>query len=212
MRKTVAVGLGVLVTGALLVGCDGKNGAAGTVSSPSGAAGTPPASAPPPASADGKADTAHLPDVIGKRLPEARKAVEAAGFRRITPHDASGRDRAQVMTSNWKVCTQKPEAGKQDKSQEVALGVVKVSESCPAKDSGAPEKAGDTVPDLKGKSVKSAYESVGARKVDAQDASGRGRHVLVGSNWQVCSQSPRAGEKLGEKVVVRAVKYGESCP
>lgn len=49
--------------------------------------------------------------------------------------------------------------------------------------------------------------------ITVKDASGKGRYVLVESNWQVCSQKPPTGTRLsGQPVGFSAVKFGESCP
>jgi hypothetical protein len=61
------------------------------------------------------------------------------------------------------------------------------------------------------KAARSALDS--ATSITVTDASGDSRMVLIESNWQVCSQTPKADAKLsGQPVEFTAVKFGESCP
>ncbi|MBO0518392.1 PASTA domain-containing protein, partial [Streptomyces beijiangensis] len=75
------------------------------------------------------------------------------------------------------------------------------------------EKAGSTMPNFVGKSVKVARQALDAStSITVDDVSGQDRMVLLESNWQVCSTDPAAGAKLdGQPVTIGAVKFGESC-
>ncbi|HUX71960.1 MAG TPA: PASTA domain-containing protein [Cellulomonadaceae bacterium] len=73
------------------------------------------------------------------------------------------------------------------------------------------------VPTLVGDPLSEArdtLQSLGSYSLDPQDASGRGRAVTVDASWQVCTQSPLAGEVVDARTVVilTSVVVGESCP
>jgi hypothetical protein len=73
-----------------------------------------------------------VPNVIGMGLQAAQDAVQDAGFRRMTSHDATGAGRAQVWDRNWKVCSQDPRPGTAvAPGQELNFGAVKLDEICP---------------------------------------------------------------------------------
>ncbi|GGP61174.1 PASTA domain-containing protein [Streptomyces abikoensis] len=157
---------------------------------------------------------ASLPDMKGKGLQSAQDQAQAAGFHNLASHDALGRGRMQVLDRNWKVCSQTPSHGEHPTGTKVDFAAVKLEEDCPASDEGAaPKAAGSTMPDFTGKSVKAARQALDrSTSITVKDASGRGRMVLMESNWQVCSQQPAADAKLdGRPVSFTAVKYGESC-
>ncbi|GAA3489690.1 hypothetical protein [Streptomyces cremeus] len=156
---------------------------------------------------------ARLPDFVGKGLQSAQDQAQAAGFYALKSHDALGRGRQQVLDRSWKVCSQTPAAGTRPTSTTVDFGTVKLEESCPDADVREPDRAGGTMPNLVGKSVKVARESLPANtSLTVEDSSGRGRMVLVESNWSVCSVTPGAGTALdGQPVTISAAKFTESC-
>ncbi|OUD00014.1 hypothetical protein CA983_27250 [Streptomyces swartbergensis] len=161
-----------------------------------------------------KAENASLPDMTGKGLQSAQDQAQQAGFYSLTSHDALGRGRMQAFDRNWKVCSQTPKAGEHSTDTKVDFATVKLEEDCPAKDEGAaPEAAGGTMPDFKGKAVKVARQGLDpSTSITVNDASGQDRMVLMESNWKVCSQEPAAGAKLdGRPVTLTAVKFEESC-
>jgi hypothetical protein len=162
--------------------------------------------------------TAQLPDLVGKGLQVAQDSAQAAGFFSLSSHDASGRGRSQVLDRNWKVCFQQPAAGLLSTSTKVDFGAVELTEVCPATDLGTtPSSAAGTppsvMPELVGKSVNVAKTALGSdASVTLVDATGKGRSVFLESNWQVCSQSPAAGQPYaGEPVTLNVVKFGETC-
>ena len=57
-------------------------------------------------------------------------------------------------------------------------------------------------------------QSLGSYLMDQQDAAGLGRLQVIDSNWKVCSQDPKAGEKVpvDTMVILRSVKLDEKCP
>jgi len=156
---------------------------------------------------------------IGKGLQTAQDDAQAEGFDNLTSHDATGRARYQIFDRDWKVCFQTPAAGTSASSgSRLDFGVVKLDESCPVTDQGtqspSPASEGQAMPDLTGKSLKAAIGSLpSGTSITAKDISGRGRLIIVQSNWKVCSQDPRSGAQFtGQPVTFGAVKFGESCP
>lgn len=77
-----------------------------------------------------------------------------------------------------------------------------------------------TMPDQIGNSLSSAKNDIdvltdGAPvEVAVSDASGRGRRQIIHQNWQVCSQTPAAGQKFTPEsgVSFSVVKTDETCP
>ncbi|MFH8407421.1 hypothetical protein ACH4FX_21905 [Streptomyces sp. NPDC018019] len=213
-RTTVTAAVAVLCLG--LAACQPSGSADGSGGSPTKAAPEPSVATettPGPA----PARTATLPDLVGKGLQSAQDAAQAAGFRLLRSHDALGRGRMQALDRNWKVCTQTPGPGAADTRTTVDFGAVKLSETCPDKDAGAGSGTsvapGSAMPDLRDKSVKVARRAFDiGTSITVKDASGRGRMVLVESNWKVCRQDPAAGTKLdGQPVTLEAVKFQENC-
>jgi beta-lactam-binding protein with PASTA domain len=163
---------------------------------------------------DSDAETAALPNFVGKGLQSAQDEAQAAGFYTLDSHDALGRGRMQALDRNWQVCSQTPAPGNHPTDTTVDFGTVKIEEDCPAGgDQDEPEAAGDTMPNLKGKSVKVARQTLdSSTSLTVKDSSGQDRMVLLESNWQVCGTDPVAGEKLdGQPVTISAVKFGEDC-
>ena len=72
-----------------------------------------------------------MPKLVGKNLQVAQDQLQARGSYVLDQEDASGLNRFQVLDSNWKVCRQKPQAGKKvGIDQLVTLWSVKLEESC----------------------------------------------------------------------------------
>ncbi|MFI2432884.1 hypothetical protein [Streptomyces sp. NPDC018693] len=216
----VALFVVIAVIGAV-VGSDddgAENTAATATSSPSDTGDGKNSASPTPSAAASTAkneddDTARLPDMRGKGLQSAQDQAQAAGFYHLTSHDALGRGRMQVLDRNWKVCSQTPAAGDRPTDTKVDFGAVKLEEDCPADDQGTVAEAGATMPDFVGKSVKVARAALdSSTSITVTDASGDDRFVIVESNWQVCTQAPKAGAVLdGQPVTFTAVKFDESC-
>lgn len=197
-----------------LVGCDPATTdpkSAEPAASESSAA----ASAAPPSEKSGTpAESKAVPDFVGMGLQSAQDTAQAAGFYLLTSHDSAGRDRLQALDRNWKVCSQSVKAGKKVSTDtELDFGAVKLEETCPAGDAKAPETAGGRMPNLVGKSVRTARGALDpGTSITTTDAA-QDRMVLLESNWQVCTQSPAPGAALnGQPVKFTAVKYEESCP
>jgi hypothetical protein len=198
------VGAGVLLGALTLGGCS----SGGLFGSPSGTS-----SAPSSARTTG---ARQLPDGVGKVLSVAFDAAQGAGLAHLTTHDASGRMRAQVLYTDWRVCFMTPGPGTVPSSSRVDFGVVKLAESCPASDQGlVTATAGATMPDLHGRSARYAHDVLGNRAgISYQTRSGGNAPVLVDSNWQVCDQTPKPGQPYGGVPVSLVVaKYSEGgCP
>lgn len=162
-----------------------------------------------------KTETAAVPTFVGMGLQSAQDTAQTAGFYSLTSHDALGRDRNQILDRDWQVCSQNIAAGtKTSTDTKLDFGAVKLAETCPATDQAEPSAAGGKLPEFAGKSVKAARAALDSgTSITVTDASGEDRFVLVESNWQVCSQEPRAGTVVGgQPVTFAAVKYGETCP
>jgi beta-lactam-binding protein with PASTA domain len=208
---------GVLVLGAIGNAIDGNDTTSTPTATVSSQPETPAADSKQSTGADdtSKAENATVPDFAGMGLQSAQDAAQDAGFYSLKSHDALGRDRMQAFDRNWRVCSQNVKAGKTVAvDTELDFGTVKLEEDCPAKDQAAPEGAGGTMPDFAGKSVKAARGALdSSTSITVKDASGDERFVLVESNWQVCTQSPKPGVKLdGQPVEFTTVKFEESCP
>lgn len=70
-----------------------------------------------------------MPDLRGYSLSAASKALPSST--KVTTTDASGRGRAIIVDTHWKICSQSPVPGAPLSGQSVTLGVVKLGESCP---------------------------------------------------------------------------------
>ncbi|OAR25000.1 hypothetical protein A8W25_19650 [Streptomyces sp. ERV7] len=70
-----------------------------------------------------------LPDFTGKSVQAARRALDTSAS--ITAEDVSGRDRAVLMESHWKICSQTPAAASRWNGQPITFKVVKTAENCP---------------------------------------------------------------------------------
>jgi resuscitation-promoting factor RpfB len=77
------------------------------------------------------ASSVDLPDLVGLHLDLAKEKLEKADFDTMTSRDASGKDRSQIVDSNWTVCRQEPPPGPSETSTHVVLHVVKNTETCP---------------------------------------------------------------------------------
>ena len=193
---------GVLVIGGLGTACNPDTGQGGTTAGASG-------------NAKSGGGTKAVPAFVGMGLQSAQDAAQKQGFYSLKSHDALGRGRHQILDRDWKVCSQNVKAGTRvATTTRLDFGAVKLAETCPSKDQSAPAPAGSTMPDFRGKSVNTARAALASgTSVTVKDASGKGRFILLASNWQVCSQKPSAGTKLtGQPVEFKAVKFGESCP
>ena len=70
-----------------------------------------------------------MPDLVGTSMKAARSALPSRAS--ITVKDASPRDRAVLVESNWRVCAQTPAAGAALDGRPATFRVVKFEETCP---------------------------------------------------------------------------------
>ncbi|MFE4653568.1 PASTA domain-containing protein [Streptomyces sp. NPDC056707] len=208
--RTLTAALGGLAA-VTLVGC----GTATTSQQP--AAPTPSITAPdtaPSARNDKPVEHRAVANFVGMGLQSAQDKAQADGFFSLMSHDSAGRDRLQAFDRNWKVCSQNYAPGKTvSVDAELDFGTVKLEEACPTKDQKRPEVVSGKMPNLAGKSVKAARAALDSgTSITVTDATGD-RTVILESNWQVCTQSPKPGVVLrGQPVEFTAVRYQETCP
>ena len=99
-----------------------ENGAASESPSPEATTEAPPE----------EPETFKMPRLVGQNLQDAQDRLQSRGSYLLRQDDARGLERFQVFDANWKVCSQKPKAGKTVPiDRMVVLGAVKLNESCP---------------------------------------------------------------------------------
>jgi hypothetical protein len=187
----------------------------------------------------GGSDPVSMPDVNSMRLDVALSDLGAVGIDEKDVEIVGGGTFGVLDKSNWTVCEQDPEAGTPEAtdirlivdrtcpsgaaSGDAPTAPVASSQAPPA---SSPPPAGATteaavetfeMPKLVGANLQDAQDqlqALGSYVLDQQDASGMGRLQLVDSNWQVCSQRPKAGSIVSADaiVVLAGVKLDESCP
>lgn len=213
-RTTAVV---VLAAGALLTACgpDSTSSSGTSSSSLPSATATTASTAGSPATTEAAAEqTSPVQRFVGMGLQSAQDKAQAAGFYNLASHDSAGRDRMQILDRDWKVCSQNVAPGKSVPTDtKLDFGVVKLEETCPATEQKPPAKAGATMPNFTGKGLNTARAALDpSTSITATDAL-EDRMILLESNWQVCTQDPKAGAPLnGQPVAFTAVKFGESCP
>lgn len=78
------------------------------------------------------AESFKMPNVVGENLQLAQDMLQALGSYGLIQNDALELGRFQVLDANWKVCAQKPQAGKKVPTDTIVeLEAVKLEESCP---------------------------------------------------------------------------------
>lgn len=93
------------------------------------------------------------------------------------------------------------------------------SPAVPGAETSEPAAAAETfkMPKVVGMVLQDAQDLLqtkGSYLMDQQDATGLERIQVLDSNWQVCSQSPKAGRivPIDTVVVLKSVKLTETCP
>jgi PASTA domain-containing protein len=150
-----------------------------------------------------------IPDVIGKRLPEADKILKQAGFTNIKLQDASGANRIVVNRSNWLVSATDPAGYTDSLGKAITLKVRK-----PTDGKGSQTAENGIVPDVTCKDLQDSQDllkKAGFRVIVAQDASGKNRSTFFPRDWIVISQSERAGATptAYTKITLRVIRFGE---
>jgi hypothetical protein len=173
-----------------------------------------------------------MPDVVCLDLQTAQDTIQQAGVFFSRSHDATGRDRMQLLDSNWQVVAQTPAPGTPIGELEAELDVVKYGEPSPVDACGdqdgeaavdQPEATDTTdepaadegqaiMPDVVCLDLQTAQDTIQQAGVffsRSHDATGRDRMQLLDSNWQVVAQTPAPGTPIGEFEVV---EFGEPSP
>lgn len=150
-----------------------------------------------------------LPDVIGKRLPDADKMLKDAGFTNLKLADATGQGRIVIDKNNWIVAETDPAGYAESKTKAITLKVRK-----PTDGKGSQTVENGVVPDVTCKDLQDAQDAIkkaGFRVVVAEDASGKKRSTFFGRDWIVISQSEAAGNKptAFTKITLRVIRFGE---
>jgi hypothetical protein len=192
----------VLLTLAVLSGCQRSTTGAAPSPSVPGPGGQPASGGPP----------AHLtvPNVAGKRLSDAEAALSAQGFTDLRPVDATGRGRVVLEPTNWVVQAQAPAAGTPlEPGRAITLRVRK-----PTDGEGSPRTTRGTVPNAVCQDLQTAQDilqAAGFYNLSSEDATGKGRAQVIDRNWVVVRQSVRPGSRPapGTQIVLSAVKFGE---
>ena len=151
-----------------------------------------------------------VPDVVGKRLPDAQKALTAAGFRDTRQTDATGQGRIVLGSSSWIVQTQKPAGGtRADRTTVITLGVRRPSDG-----QGSLVAVAGEVPRVVCKDLQAAEDilrDAGFHNVSVRDGSGKNRLRLLDRDWVVIAQSVPGGTRPdpGTRITLTAVQFGE---
>jgi hypothetical protein len=151
-----------------------------------------------------------VPNVVGKRLADAQKALSTAGFRSIRTEDASGQNRLLIPTVTWVVQAQKPDAGTRvDRSTQVVLEVKKSTDG-----QGTLKAVPGEMPRVVCKDLQSAetiIQDAGFYNVSSRDNSGHNRSRVFDRDWVVIAQSVPAGSHPDKatRILLTVVKYGE---
>jgi PASTA domain len=150
-----------------------------------------------------------VPQVTGKRLPDAHDTLAAAGLTRIDYVDDTGQGRVVVQPTNWTVVAQSPLPGaKVAPDTRITLRVHKPSDG--RRPSGG---ADGTVPDvvcMDLAAARAALRSAGFPSIGSVDGLGQ-RHQIIDRNWVVIAQSVPAGSRPTPttRLVLTVVRYGE---
>jgi hypothetical protein len=120
-----------LVVGLLLAtACSATT--SGPTSTPAGTGSAPSTASGSDTAGTGAAETFIMPDLVGQDLQLAQDRLQALGSYNLDQEDALGLGRIQVIDSDWKVCSQTPDAGTQfPKDKRVTLFAAKDEEDCP---------------------------------------------------------------------------------
>lgn len=90
---------------------------------------------PMPATTTASAASWVMPNLVGMNLQEAQDAIQALTDHAVfftSSRDATGQGRAQVLDSNWKVCSQSVRPGDAiTATTKIEFATVKLDERCP---------------------------------------------------------------------------------
>jgi hypothetical protein len=151
-----------------------------------------------------------VPGVVGKRLPDARKALTAAGYRDTRPTDATGQGRLVLGSNSWIVQTQRPAGGtRAARDTVVVLGLRRTSDG-----QGSLVAVAGEVPRVVCKDLQAAEDimrQAGFAGISVRDGSGKNRLRLLDRDWVVIAQSVPGGTRPdpGTRITLTAVQFGE---
>jgi hypothetical protein len=205
------VGLGVGSVVATIEGLPNTKPSNASGSSPSAGA-TPVEQSPSPSPSPSPsipAGAIAIPEVIGKRLPEADKILKDAGFTNIKLHDASGTNRIVIEKNNWLVASTDPAVFTDSVKKAITLNVRK-----PTDGKGSQTVENGVMPDVKCKDLQDAQDAIkkaGFHVVVANDAGGKKRSTFFARDWIVVAQSEAPGTlpTAFQRIELQVVKYGE---
>jgi beta-lactam-binding protein with PASTA domain len=153
----------------------------------------------------------HVPQVVGKRLPDALTTLIDAGFKKVEPIDGSTSHRVVVNPENWVVAAETPAGGSRaDIGTKITLTVRKPSDSA----GGSTNTTTGTMPNVVCKDLQTAQDTLqaaGFPLITSTDGTGRGRTQIIDSNWLVIAQSaaPNSHPAQSTRIVLTVVKFGE---
>ena len=151
-----------------------------------------------------------VPNVVGKRLPDAQKTLTAAGYRDTRLTDATGQGRLVLSSNIWLVQTQKPAGGtRAARGTVIELGVRRPSDG-----QGSLVAVAGEVPRVVCKDLQAAEDimrAAGFVNLSVRDGSGKNRARLLDRDWVVIAQSVPGGSRPdpGTRITLTAVKFGE---
>lgn len=153
--------------------------------------------------------TITVPNVVGKRLSQARAILDGVGLSNIGTTDATGKGRVVIEPNNWIVQAQRPAAGGQIlRSEKIALDVKKPTDGI-----GPATVTTGVMPDVVCMELQAAQDTLqeaGFYLLSSKDALGD-RHQILDRDWVVIGQSATPGKVALPlaKVTLTVVKYGE---
>lgn len=191
---------GVLAVNRLTYGDGDSPDAAPSLAPPTAA---PASSTSPAVSAPPTSDSKAVPDVVRRRLSEAKALLSGAGYTAVQVVDATGAERMILEENNWLVVEQESDGG-----------VVTLRVRKPTDGKGSTDTTVGVVPDVVCKELQAAQEALRSARffnVRSHDATGKGRRQLIDRDWVVVAQSEpaRTSPTLTTKIVLEVVKYGE---
>lgn len=157
----------------------------------------------PPGRTSGVAPAGDAPDVVGRRLSEAKVLLAGAGYT-TKVLDATGQGRLVLEEQNWVVASQEPAAG----------AVVTLRVRKPTDGQGSESVTVGVVPDVLCKDLQNAQDALRSARyynLHSEDATGRGRLQILDRDWVVVGQSepPETSPAVTTRIVLRVVKFGE---
>jgi hypothetical protein len=159
-----------------------------------------------------------VPDVVGRRLSDAKDALGKAGFAKINANDSTDRNRTVIDPNNWVVVSETPKAG----TTVTANTAITLAVDRPSDAAGPVKTSLGTVPGVVCMNLQDAQDALresGYLNLRSEDGSGKARYIILDRDWLVTAQSAAPGSKptLLTRIVLTAVKYGEptgksGCP